>query len=93
VNRLVVSFVLPKADPARLELLDVGGRRILSREVGALGPGPHEVELGRAEEFPSGIYFVRLSQGIHTRVERAVVARMGSGSRVGSGARAVSGSR
>src|SRR2546430_6969498 len=37
--------------PARLELLDVSGRRVAVREVGSLGPGPHAVR--RSEEHTS----------------------------------------
>ena len=55
----------------QLELLDVAGRRVGSREVGALGAGRHQVEFqGR---LPAGIYLVRLTQGRQTRVMKAVV--------------------
>ena len=37
-NRFTVSFVLPSAAPATLELVDLGGRRVMSRDVGSFGP-------------------------------------------------------
>ena len=37
-----VRFQLPRAAPARLELLDIAGRRLLRREVGSLGPGTQD---------------------------------------------------
>src|SRR5437867_5806894 len=45
---LNVSFTLPNAAPAMLELLDVSGRRIAAREVGSLGAGFHFVRLDEA---------------------------------------------
>ena len=72
-ERFVVSFSLPSADHARLDVLDLSGRAVLSREVGALGPGAHQLDLGRARDFGPGMYFVRLAQAGRTRVTRAVV--------------------
>ncbi|MBI5709827.1 MAG: PKD domain-containing protein [Candidatus Eisenbacteria bacterium] len=58
----VVSLTLADASPARLQLVDVAGRVVIAREVGALGPGHHLVTLG-PQSLRSGIYFVRLTQG------------------------------
>ena len=61
---LTVSLVLPDAAPARLELFDLTGRRIASRDVGALGAGEHQVSLGDAG-LPPGMLFARLmSRGL-----------------------------
>jgi len=70
-NGLHVTFTLPSTTPARLELLDVGGRRVRALEVGALGPGRHTVNLAENRGVPAGIYWVRLTQGAdhqHRRV-------------------------
>ncbi len=40
-GQLTVAFTLPNAEPARLELIDVSGRRLAARDVGSLGPGRH----------------------------------------------------
>jgi hypothetical protein len=73
-DRLVVSFVLPARAGARLELLDVAGRRVRSREVGSLGPGAHAVDLGSSGLGP-GIYLLRLTQGARSVTTRATLLR------------------
>ncbi|NOT32873.1 MAG: T9SS type A sorting domain-containing protein [Candidatus Eisenbacteria bacterium] len=72
-DRLVVSFALPTSEPARIEVLDLAGRRVVSREVGALGAGVHQLELGSAVNFGRGIYFIRLAQSGRTRSTRVVI--------------------
>jgi hypothetical protein len=54
-------------DGAKLELLDVGGRRIASRDVGPLGAGRHVVEWAAERRLPPGRYVLRLTQGANTR--------------------------
>ncbi len=73
VDRFVVSFSLPSAAPARLDVIDLSGRVMLGRDVGSLGPGRHSLDLGGARDFEPGMYFVRLAQTGKTRVTRAVV--------------------
>jgi hypothetical protein len=72
-ERLGVTFSLPGAAPARLELLDVSGRRVAVREVGSLGPGRHVVDLAAGRAPAPGLYLVRLTQGANTRVTRVTV--------------------
>jgi trimeric autotransporter adhesin len=67
---LQVWLTLPSRDRATLELLDVAGRRVARREVGALGPGSHLVTLAAPPR--AGLYFLRLAQG--SRVLRTRVA-------------------
>jgi hypothetical protein len=74
-NRLMVDFTLPVADPARLELVDVAGRRVVDRAVGALGAGRHVVDLAAGRPLAPGIYLVKLTQGSRSRVARAAVVR------------------
>jgi len=62
-NRLTVSLTLPSSQPATLDLFDVVGRSWLSRDVGALGAGTHQVDLSiRGGHAPAGLYFIRLAQ-------------------------------
>jgi hypothetical protein len=70
-----VVFSLPDAAPARLDVIDVSGRRLLSREVGGLGPGEHTLDLAQQQVFPPGLYLMRLTRGNETRTARAVVIR------------------
>ncbi len=73
---LLVSFSLPNASLAILDLLDVTGRRLLEREVGSLGAGAHTTRLDAAGTPPAtGLYLLRLRQGREVRTTRAVVAR------------------
>lgn len=71
----VVTFALPDAAHATLELVDIAGRRLWSREVGSLGPGEHSVGLGDGSRLPTGIYFVRLSQGARIATARTTILR------------------
>lgn len=66
-----MAFSLAGHEAAQLELTDVTGRRVTAREVGSLGPGPHQVVLGSG--LASGVYFVRLREGAMTAVERVAV--------------------
>jgi hypothetical protein len=66
---LTLRFALPDALPARLELVNVAGRSVWTREV--RGAGTHS--LRPTESFPPGIYFVRLTRGAQALVRRAVV--------------------
>jgi hypothetical protein len=70
-GHLAVTFTLPRPAPARLELVDVGGRRIVSLAVGSLGAGRHTLEL--ATGLRPGVYLVRLTQGAAVRVVRVGV--------------------
>jgi len=72
-DRLSVAFALPTAAPARVELVDVSGRRVAEREVGSLGAGRHVVDLAERRHVPPGLYLVRLTQGANARAERVVV--------------------
>ena len=69
-GELAVRFSLPTDAPARLELLDVAGRRVASREVGA---GRHTLDLGEGQHLAAGLYLVRLTQGANTCTTRVVV--------------------
>ncbi len=72
-GQLRVSFTLPEAAQARIELIDVGGRRMAARDVGSLGPGRHSVDLGEDVNIPPGIYLARLTQGGRSLMRRIVV--------------------
>lgn len=63
-----VSFALPHAGPARLEVLDVMGRRVATQEWASLEGGAHTIPL-RTRMSP-GVYVMRL-----TFAERTVSAK------------------
>ena len=72
---LAVAFALPSGAPARLEVFDLGGRRILAREVGSLGAGSHVIPLGAGRPLAPGVYQLRLTQGSRAITARAVIVR------------------
>ena len=73
-GRASVTFVLPAAGPARMEVLDVAGRRVFSRDIGALGPGRHAVPLDGTPLTP-GVYVIRLVRDGRVLHTRGVVTR------------------
>ena len=75
VDAINVSFSLPTASPASVELLDLAGRRVLDREVGPLGAGRHQLRLDSGEHLAPGVYWLRLRQGAQQALIRAVVMR------------------
>lgn len=72
---LAISFSLASRSPATLEVLDVAGRRVAARQVGALGPGPHHLALDPAARVPPGVYLIRLTQGGRTLNAKGVLMR------------------
>jgi hypothetical protein len=68
-----VDFMLPVSAPARLDLVDVVGRRVATWDLGAFGPGQHHLALTMDEKLGSGIYWMRLTQAGRVAVARAVV--------------------
>ena len=74
-DELRVSFGLPDARAARIEVFDVSGRRVAAREVGGFGPGFHTITMDARRELPSGVYLVRLTQAGKKLTTRAVVVR------------------
>jgi hypothetical protein len=72
---LSVEFSLPDGAPARLELFDVGGRRIASREVGTLGAGTHVVTFESERRPAPGVYLLRLSRGDRSLTTRGAILR------------------
>jgi hypothetical protein len=74
-GRLRVELGLLDDSPARLELVDVAGRVVASRQVGSLGPGRHSLELSEGGALRPGIYFLHLTQGAGEVRARAAVLR------------------
>ena len=56
-----------------MQLFNLSGRRVLSREVGSLGAGDHVLRLGSALRLDAGMYWLRLAQGEHKVSVRLVV--------------------
>jgi hypothetical protein len=56
-------------------VLDLAGRRMVSRDVGALGPGSHLLRLSEGRSLAPGIYLVRLSRGNRSLTASVTVIR------------------
>jgi hypothetical protein len=74
-HKLAVAFSLPDAGPARLEVLDVSGRRVLDLEVGSLGLGSHVLDLTELDALGTGVFWFRLRQGSRSVIAHGVVIR------------------
>lgn len=73
-GRVALTITLPDAAPARLSVVDVAGRVVAVRELGALGAGIHRVDLGGARLSP-GLYVARLEHAGRTLTARLTVLR------------------
>ena len=69
-----VVYSLREGAGAELVLVDLLGRVVLRRELGAQGPGEHEVVLDRSR-VPAGIYWLRLREAGHVASARIVVLK------------------
>ena len=74
VGPLSVSFSLATAAPARLEILDVAGRRVHARTLDRPVPGTQQLSLSGVRLAP-GVYVIRLEQSGSRVVTRSVVLR------------------
>lgn len=70
-----VGVTLSSGEKARLELVDVHGRRLWMREVGSLGKGYHEIALDPGRRLASGVYLLHLRQGARASSAKMVIAR------------------
>lgn len=73
-----LRFALASEAPARLEVFDLAGRRIATRDLSGGAPRIGTLVLDEAALLP-GVYLARLTQGARTAVARAVVLRRGGG--------------
>lgn len=74
-NGLHFGITLAEDGPARVDVIDVAGRSVVSRELASLEAGPHDIHLASGVALSPGIYFVRLRQGGHVAHSRTAVLR------------------
>ncbi len=75
VGSLAVLLSLSGDETARIEMFDVRGQRVLTREVTARGGRDQRLEIGNARDYASGVYFLRLTQAGRSVTSRFVVVR------------------
>jgi len=70
-HELSVRIALPGGAPARLELLDLEGRRVRLQEVA--GAGERTARFEGLDRVPAGVYVLRLAQGRDQRFARVAI--------------------
>ncbi len=68
-----LAIANPNDQPATIELIDVGGRRIWSRSVGSLGVGRHSLAVPNDRARNPGVYFLRLSSNARSASTKVVI--------------------
>ena len=71
--KLEVVCDLPERGPARIDVYDVGGRRMNRRDLTAAAPGRMTIEAGAGTKLSPGPYWVRVSQGKYAPATRMVL--------------------
>ena len=72
---LWIRLELQTREPARIEVLDLAGRRVRSERIETIASGPQVSNVTRGVLLPSGVYWVRLTQSGRSASVRAVVMR------------------
>jgi flagellar hook assembly protein FlgD len=76
---LTLHFALPAPTRVRVEVLDVGGRRVAVLLDAALAAGEHDARWDGSSaggaQAPPGVYLVRLATGVGSRTGRVIVVR------------------
>lgn len=70
-----VAFTLPERAPTQLDIYDLAGRRVLSRDLGVLAPGSHLQPIGAHGALRPGLYVFRITAGGRSASTRGVIAR------------------
>jgi hypothetical protein len=70
---LRIACDLPGSEPARVQVYDVSGRLVNTRQVAVKGPGSVTLDAGAGVQLLPGVYWVRLGQAGRTPSTRMVV--------------------
>jgi len=71
----VLRLSVPDASPVRVELFDIGGRRVHEQMLTPSAPGDVSARLEAPRGLPTGIYLVRVGQRQHSTTTRLAVLR------------------
>lgn len=75
VSAIGISYSLPSAEPAQVEIVDAAGRRVWHRDLGTPGPGPHVLDVERDRRWLAGVYWLRLTQGGRSATTKVTFVR------------------
>jgi hypothetical protein len=70
--KFALDLACAHAAPTEVEVYDIGGRRVVTRDLGVLDAGPHTVTLDLGGR-PAGLYLVRVRQAGETARTRVLV--------------------
>lgn len=70
---LILTFSLQSRRAATLEVIDIAGRRVVTSELEARGPGRGSATIELSRHLTPGVYLVRLRQGGAARLRRFAV--------------------
>ena len=70
-----LALTLPTGAPARLELVDVAGRRLASNRIVNIGPGAHTMSFATPAGLRPGLYWLRLTQSGRAASTRVALLR------------------
>ncbi|MFB3907459.1 MAG: CapA family protein [Candidatus Eisenbacteria bacterium] len=73
-DRVAIEYHLPRAAHVRIEMFDLGGRRVAVLFDGAQAAGRHRSDF-IADRLASGLYFCRVEAGSEVRVEKVLLLR------------------
>jgi cytochrome c peroxidase len=69
-----ISYYLPRAGSVRLQAFNVAGERVATIVDGWKDAGEHGATFD-AGDLPSGVYFLRLSDGVETRAFKTIIVK------------------
>jgi len=75
VESAVLSLSLARRGNASVDLIDVSGRRVFTRDLGTLEAGNHRVPLDGLGRLPAGLYMVRVKSGADAGSTRLMLVR------------------
>jgi hypothetical protein len=74
-SRFSVDLAIPGDEPVQIEIFNVAGRRVGTREFVTLKPGRQRITLGRTMRLAPGLYIIRATQGSQTASAKVAVIR------------------
>lgn len=69
----MLNIHLQESAMVNMEIIDIGGKRILNQQLGRLHPGEQQVSVSMFDQLKSGVYFVRLHSEKDTIVRKMIV--------------------
>lgn len=69
-DKVVVSYSLEEILPTKIELFTVAGQKLMESSAAVRETGAHAEELLLPSSLPTGCYYVRLTAGPHTGIEK-----------------------